>query len=205
VVHDTLAREIGVFDLQSPAGASTDSKCIAFLLNCPTLEALDFIELSFRVMNNLYNLVDYSFYRSVEQSEQEAIEELNHRFREHGVGYQFEDDEILRVDSQYVHAEVVKPAIALLNTAGFEGALDEFLKAHEHYRKGRHGEAMIEALKAFESTMKAICDENGDLQHEERHRKRPHQGRARQRASSQVHGVAPRGTPQHPAGRSADR
>jgi hypothetical protein len=43
----------------------------------------------------------------------------------------------------------------------FTGASDEFLKAHEHYRKGRKGEAMTEALKAFESTMKAICDENG--------------------------------------------
>ncbi len=36
----------------------------------------------------------------------------------------------------------------------------DLLKAHEHYRKG-DGEAMVEALKAFESTMKAICDKNG--------------------------------------------
>lgn len=89
------------------------------------------------------------------------VESRNYRFKEHAVGYQFEGGEIVRVDFQYVHSEVVKPAISLLNTAGFEGASEEFLKAYEHYRKGRHGEAMTEALKAFESTMKTICDKNG--------------------------------------------
>lgn len=33
----------------------------------------------------------------------------------------------------------------------------EFMNAHEHLRNGRNKEAMNEALKAFESTMKAIC------------------------------------------------
>lgn len=67
----------------------------------------------------------------------------------------------MRVDSQYVHAEAVKPAISLLHTAGFEGASEEFLDAHEHYRSGEYADAMSDALKAFESAMKAICDENG--------------------------------------------
>ena len=31
------------------------------------------------------------------------------------------------------------------------------MKAHEHYRKGNHEEALSEALKAFESTLKSIC------------------------------------------------
>lgn len=160
-IHDTLAREIGVFSLQHPAGASSRDKCTGFLLNAPTLEALDLIELSFRAVSDLRSLVDSSFYWSVQQSPEEAIEELNYRFREHGVGYQFEGGEVVRVDSRYVHAEAVKPAISLLNTAGFEGASEEFLDAHEHYRRGEHGDAMSDALKAFESTMKAICDENG--------------------------------------------
>ncbi len=67
----------------------------------------------------------------------------------------------MRVNSRYIHAEAIKPAISLLNTAGFDGALEEFLDAHEHYRKGEMKEAMSNALKAFESTMKAICDKNG--------------------------------------------
>jgi hypothetical protein len=32
------------------------------------------------------------------------------------------------------------------------------MRAHKHYREGKYKEAINEALKAFESTMKAICD-----------------------------------------------
>jgi hypothetical protein len=82
---------------------------------------------------------------------------LNGRFREHGVGYQYESGEIIRVDSQLIHAEVVKPALALLTAPEYAGANAEFLKAFEHYRKGDTKECLNECLKAFESTMKAIC------------------------------------------------
>ena len=54
-------------------------------------------------------------------------------------------------------AEVVKPALGLLNSGGFDGPADEFIRAFEHYRHGSDKEAVVEALKAFESTMKAIC------------------------------------------------
>jgi hypothetical protein len=46
------------------------------------------------------------------------------------------DDELTRVDSQLIHSEVVRPALKLLNKPPFAGVQDEFLKAHEHYRKG---------------------------------------------------------------------
>src|SRR6202035_2990094 len=71
---------------------------------------------------------------------------------------QYADGEIIRVDSEFVHAEVVKPALALLHTKEFSGAQAEFLKAHEHYRHGRQKEALTESCKALESTLKAICD-----------------------------------------------
>jgi hypothetical protein len=87
-----------------------------------------------------------------------AIEELNARFREHGVGFQFTEGEIIRIDSELIHAEVVKPALALLHAKHFAGAQAEFLKAHEHYRHDNHKEALAECLKAFESAMKAICE-----------------------------------------------
>jgi hypothetical protein len=159
-IHDMLAREKGIFRL---ADNEYDDRyrCVRYLMTAPTVEALDIIELSFRVISDIYELTDDFYPVHMRQTPEEAVDELNYRFREHGVGYQFEGGEIVRVDSQYVHAEAVKPAISLLNAAGFDGASDEFLKAHEHYRKGRFGEAMSEALKAFESTMKVICDKNG--------------------------------------------
>ena len=39
----------------------------------------------------------------------------------------------------------------------YEGANEEFRKAHEHYRASRYKECMNECLKAFESCIKAIC------------------------------------------------
>jgi hypothetical protein len=41
------------------------------------------------------------------QRADDAIEELNHRFRGHAIGYQYLDDILMRVDSQFVHAELV--------------------------------------------------------------------------------------------------
>lgn len=91
----------------------------------------------------------------------EAIADLNHRFLEHGVGYQYVSGKIIRIDSQFLHAEVIKPALALLQDKRYQGANDEFLKAHDHYRKGEVKECLANCLKALESTLKAICKIRG--------------------------------------------
>ena len=86
---------------------------------------------------------------------------MNTRFREHAVGYEFANGEIIRVDSRLLHAEAVKPALIFLREPEYKGAQAEFLAAHEHYRHGRKKEALTESLKALESTMKAICSRRG--------------------------------------------
>jgi hypothetical protein len=92
----------------------------------------------------------------------DAIDDINFRLRDAGVGYQIEEgDKIVRVDSHFAHAEMVKPALTLLNLRGYEGPQAEFLNAHEHYRSGRFKEAITEGAKAFESLMKAVCDQKG--------------------------------------------
>ena len=48
----------------------------------------------------------------IEQDPDDAVEELNHRFKEHAIGYQYLEGELVRVDSQFAHAEIVKPALA---------------------------------------------------------------------------------------------
>jgi hypothetical protein len=160
-IERTLCREMGVFSLTGDPYVSSEKQCKHLLLHGSTLETLDVIEISFRLIKGLDDIYSLDDHPPDRQRPEDAVKELNYRFRESGVGYQFEGGQIVRVDSQYVHAAVTKPAIALLNTAGFEGASDKFLKAHEHYCKGRLAEAINEALKAFESTMKAICDKNG--------------------------------------------
>jgi hypothetical protein len=90
-----------------------------------------------------------------------GLVELNERFLEHGVGYQFENGKIIRIDSQYVHAEVVKEALRLLFEPGFEEANDEFMKAHRHLREGNLRDCNTAALRATENVLKVICDGKG--------------------------------------------
>jgi hypothetical protein len=161
-IHSVLAREYGVFVLsRSSSSASTQSAvCENFLLEADTAGVLDIVELSFIAINGLVRQwgPDQRYSAGVSQTPNDAIEELNVRFREHGLGYQFLGGKLVRVDSQFLHAEVLKPALGLLNSGGFDGPADEFIHAFEHYRHGSYKEAVVEALKAFESTMKAICE-----------------------------------------------
>jgi hypothetical protein len=154
-----MIRELGVFQLNERGGAEYD-QCVHYLLNADTDNTLSIIEVFFRLLRHCYgNLNDY--HRSsmgIVDSTADAIDELNLRFHEHSIGYQFVEQSIIRVDSQYIHAEVVLPALTLLSQPGFEGPLDEFMGAHKHYREHHNEEAIADALKAFESTMKAICD-----------------------------------------------
>lgn len=84
--------------------------------------------------------------------------EVNQRLREHGIGYQLEQGRMVPISSDLLHQEAVRPALQLLSAAPFQAAGQEFLTAHEHYRHGRHEEALVAACKAFESTLKIVLN-----------------------------------------------
>lgn len=137
-----------------------------YFLRCEdTGKSLDFVGIIFFVIDHLVrhrwesaDLYEAAYRLRSKISPDEAIDELNQRFKEHAVGYQYESGKIIRIDSQLIHDEIVKPTIQFLNQPRFAGAREEFLKAHEHYRIGNYKECLVECLKAFESTMKIICD-----------------------------------------------
>jgi hypothetical protein len=158
LIHNTVARENGVFKL-GKVHESERECCINWVMNGETDKALDLIEFSFRVIERVCGrLYDNQLKaQGITQNAPAAIEELNHRFREHSVGYQFENGNIVQVDSQYLHAQVIKPAIALLSDEPFATANEEFMTAHKHYRAGAYKECVVAANRAFESVMKAIC------------------------------------------------
>ena len=157
MTHNILCSEYGRSSLGNRSD-SGDSGVVHFFINTTKVEeAIDVIEVSMNVMEDFIRY--YSF--DAQQSMDSAIEVLNHRFREHGVGYQYKSGKIVRVDSELIHAEVVKPALSLLADPMYAGANDEFLNAHAHYRARRNKECMNECLKAFESCLKVICDKRG--------------------------------------------
>lgn len=126
----------------------------------PTERALDLIEMSFLAIDKVVREQWWTNGRrwaKIDMEPDDAIAELNHRFLEHGVGYEYANGQIIKLDSTYAHAEIVKPALTLLADPAFKNAEAEFLKAHEDYRQGRYSDSLNESLKAFESVMKIIC------------------------------------------------
>jgi len=133
-------------------------------------ECIDAIEAGAHVINDdmrkAWSTRAYTY--EAAQPSDDAIEELNARFTQHGVGYQFskEQGRFIRLDSTLMHMEATKPAMALLAEKGFEGADQEFGKAQQHYRQmvvdpDAGKDSVAWAVKAVESTVKAIMDRRG--------------------------------------------
>jgi hypothetical protein len=162
-INDILCREYGVFALDRGYSNDPELSVLNQLQNETDIEKiLDIVELCFKYIDKIIKPDDnYSDNTVLDLTPDEAISDLNDRFKEHAIGYQFESGEIIRVDSTYVHAEITRPTLELLRNDKFTGANEEYLKAHEHYRHGRNKECLTECLKAFESTMKIVCSEKG--------------------------------------------
>ena len=168
----TLCREYGVFRLPEDDSYDSDRNkaqnlVFFFAQEKDAEKALDVVELAFKAID--HHGRDKKFIDEMNRwlgddhviDADSAIEELNGRFKEHGVGYRFTDGKIVRIDSEFIHAEVVQPALGILSQEQYAGARQEFLQAHEHYRAGNTKEAVNECLKSLESVMKSICDERG--------------------------------------------
>ncbi|OAI16378.1 hypothetical protein A1359_08545 [Methylomonas lenta] len=161
-----LCREYGLFFLPPEINKYNDRRYIDEIFNFliqqdDSEKVLDAIEFSFRVIDKFTRRYEYLGRSKASELADSAIEELNQRFQEHGIGFQYLEGEIIRIDSQLIHLEVVKPALGLIRAPEFAGAQAEFLKAHEHYRHGNDKETLAECLKAFESVMKIICKKRG--------------------------------------------
>ncbi len=138
-------------------------RILNFMGSCPTDNWLDLLEL---VAHGICVMAGPRYYMErqqwgVEVSAEEAIQEINYRLRRAGVGYQIEENHLIRVDSQFIHSEIVKPALVLLSGKEFDGPRQEFLSAHEHYRAGEYRQAIGSAANALESTFKAIFAQKG--------------------------------------------
>jgi len=151
-IAEALRREYGVLRLAAGGHADDRDDVLEFVLKEECVErVLDVVEVTFR----LCLARTRSSWRR--ENVESAVSEINTRFGEHGVGYQLSSGSVVRMDSEYIHAEVVKPALRLLSDARYSGAQEEFLKAHERFRKGETKEVLVECLKALESVMKSIC------------------------------------------------
>lgn len=158
---DELRKAIGVFRLPPTSEWENEdyrAELRAYLLTEPNVEwIMSAVELICRVIERVASRYGYRRINTAAEKSVEAIADINARLKQHGVGYEY-NGEIIRIDSELVHAETVKPALTLLRNKAYVGAHEEFLRAYEHYRMGRNKEAITEAAKSFESVMKIILD-----------------------------------------------
>jgi hypothetical protein len=163
-IYSAICRELGVFSL-APNSKSNFEAVFNYFIKCnDTLVCLDIIELTFGIIDNFVRENCWRFKQcdGYIQEPDSAIEELNFRFKESSVGYQFLSGEIVRVDSQFIHSETIIPILKILGEdPRYSGANQEFLSAHSHYRHGRYKETLVDCLKSFESLIKGICEKRG--------------------------------------------
>ena len=158
-IHHVLCREYGCFTL-GPENNLVE-RVTNFLLKIEDTEkVIDVVELSFQYIDQVVRNKPHLF-SPMHISPDNAIGELNDRFREHGVGYQYESGQIVKVDSQFIHSEAVKPTLIVLSNPMYKNANEEFLKAHKLYRERNYKDCVSNCLNAFESCLKVICSKRG--------------------------------------------
>lgn len=158
IVRDVVRKEHGLHYLYKSVDPAQDVlSCLNEGTNIRVL--LDIVETGLSVAESKFGKLDEHQLkgRLVNQSPADAARETNIRMREAAFGYQYVSGKLIRVDNQFTHAEIVKPALLLLSDPRFLGAEQEYLDAHTHYRKSEFKPAIVHANNAFESTLKTIC------------------------------------------------
>jgi hypothetical protein len=125
-------------------------------------KSLDIVQIVCFYMENLENyLQSQGHYWALAIRGQTAIDEINERFKRHGIGYQYSYGKIVKLDNQLLHSEAVDRTFQLLADPGYANVSEEYQTAHEHFRFGRNADTLSWSLKAFESVMKVVADQNG--------------------------------------------
>lgn len=86
---------------------------------------------------------------------------INQRFKESSVGYEMINGQIIRKDSEITFTEIIRPTINLTYNELFGNVNIDFVNAIKEYQTGDNKDCIVKLLKAFESTLKIICDEKG--------------------------------------------
>jgi hypothetical protein len=87
-VFDTLCREYGRFSLADVNRNDSQGQVLNFILQTRPEEVIDTVELIFQTIDKtIRDISDYTDNTVVKTSPDEAIKDLNERFRENGIGY----------------------------------------------------------------------------------------------------------------------
>ncbi|AMQ06638.1 STM4504/CBY_0614 family protein [Sporosarcina psychrophila] len=145
-------------------GADSETRIQRELSSCNDFEALYMVQV---LLGLLYEYSEHEKQfdspdtkRTVEKIDA-TISAINKKMLESSLGYELVEGKLIRMDNKFIHQEVVVKSIKLLHENGFQSASEDFLQAYSDYKNGNLENAITNAGKAFESTMKIICDKLG--------------------------------------------
>lgn len=162
-IFKTACREFGVEELYKHPLHLFDEKIQIekFIIENSDIEKLlDLIHIIFSKIELVDEWLKNSYFIELYFNANEAINDLNTRFRENGVGYIFENSKIIRLDNELLHKNIVTKGLNLTNNKIYQNANEEYLKANEHFKQKRNIECLNECLKSFETIMKIVCNRN---------------------------------------------
>lgn len=161
-IYKTVVYERG-YEYIGDRGLYPEAACKLFLERANTQGALTIVEVSFKYIQQAAQKFDSSDRRrsGITLEPEDAIDEINDRLQRNGVKYHVSNGKLIKHSSLFLHKEVVEPALRLLHDEEFDGASEEFERAHRHFRNGDIRDAISSAANAFESTMKTICERRG--------------------------------------------
>lgn len=161
IAGHNCGRELWLTDYLTEEYSDTDKFIDVIELICREID-VTLRNYLFRKISDLYIAMDPLKNDKIIQQRpkvDEALTEINERMKRSGFGFEYTNGLLVRIDSQFIHSEVVKPALFILQD--FDGARNEFLSAHQHFKQGNNEAAIVECNKSFESIMKSICAERG--------------------------------------------
>lgn len=151
---DLYAREKGMKSISVEFGSENTSYAYeSYVDTCNNEDFLDLLDFTVGYIFGHPLTKRYAGDDAVEN----AISELNYRFQQHSLGYEFISGALITKTDEHIHTNIVKPALVLLHKIEFRGSEDEFILAWKHYKDKNYKDAILNAGKAFESVMKTIC------------------------------------------------
>ena len=163
-VERILLKKLGTSQLAK--GPSSCVRVRSYILKCDPPEFLLVILAFLLVVRELAVSVGRPIKTGIKHldiSFESVLDGIHTIFRTNNFEYEIIESaaglEAISIDSQYLHEEVIKKTRKLFYDLKFQGPLQEFDDALAALENQDYDTAINEALKAFESTMKAILQE----------------------------------------------